>query len=186
MTSRIESSLDKLTDIMTTAFNASGSRKRTPDDLSCEAGPLGVMQVARLSHKGDSDKKFEESGSEDDSVSIPDSHIIDTDIAELLSTDDEDKKAFDPKEDQGEEFLAHIEAELCITEEKGDTINTKLASVVNSLGANKLSDEKLKDRLKKQLIPENCTNINVAKCNPEIWGNLPYAKKLQDISIRKI
>ena len=82
-------------------------------------------------------------------------------------------------------MLANIEAELCLTDEKGDKINPKLASIVNSLFTNKLTDDKIKERLKRQLIPDNCSSIIVAKCNPEIWGNLPQAKKLHDISLQK-
>ena len=168
MTSRIESSLDKLTNITTTVFNASVSRKRKSDDLSCEAGPSGVMKIARLSHRGDQIESLKKAA------------LKTTESAFQTHTDNEDKKAVD----HGEDFLDDIEADLCITEEKGDTIHPKLARIVNSLFANKLSDEKLKDRIEKQPTPENCTNSNVAKCNPEIWRNLPHAKKLQDISIQ--
>ena len=45
--------------------------------------------------------------------------------------------------------------------------------------------EKIKEKLKKYPIPLNCSNLSVAKCNAEIWGPLPHATKLQDISLQK-
>lgn len=60
MSSKVESSFEKLSSILTTVIQASGSRKRKSDEFSSEAGPSGVRKVARLSHQGNSDGEFED------------------------------------------------------------------------------------------------------------------------------
>ena len=53
--------------------------------------------------------------------------------------------------------------------EAGEPINDKFATIVNGLWANKLSDDKLKDKFRKYPNPSNCNYMKIPKCNPEIW-----------------
>ncbi len=196
MADKVESSFEKLSQILTTVITASGDRKRGSEhSVSSEAGPSSskTLKVARLSqkHGNPSEDIFDEEPSEDeqpseaDRVSIPEAGSLDNDIAELLNSDSDEKKAEGDLDESFDEVLAQIEAELSLSDKKGENINPKLAKITNSLFSNKMSDEKTKEKLNRQLIPENCTGIDVAKCNPEIWGTLPKSKKLWDISVQK-
>ncbi len=173
----IESSFSKLTDLLTTVFQASGERKRKTDASSVDSS---ATKVARLSHAGKvaeyvnhnhastsveeretyplSDSASHEDV-DDDSISIPDAHSLDNDIADLI----EDHPKKDPKSDKtgvDEEILASLEAEWSIIEDQG--VYPELAKIINNLYANKMQDDKIKEKLKKYPLPKNCNSVAVA------------------------
>ena len=194
MTDRFEASFDRLTNLLSNVFKASGEGKRKADSASASTGS-SASKSARLSHIGSAEGKHastsvigrdlsdSSSSIEEDSISIPDANSLDHDIADLLA--DQQQIDTTQQNETGDEVLAGIEAELSLTEDKGADINPKLAKITNNLFSEKLQDDKVKEKLKKHLIPSNCNNLAVAKCNPEIWGTLTHARKLQDVAMQK-
>ena len=57
----------------------------------------------------------------------------------------------------------------------------KLADIANKCWQQRLSDEKLKEKLEKCPRPINCDKIVVPKVNPEIWGKLLRQAKGNDL-----
>ena len=189
---KFEQSFSRLTDMLTTVFQASGERKRRSGSAVTDTPPFKSVRLSHIDSEGDQHaslstkaRDFSDSASsnDEDAVSIPEENSLERDIAGLL--EEEPKNEAVESEAASEAILDSIEAEWALTEDKGSEINTKLAKIANSLFSDKLHDEKIKEKLKKYPIPLNCSNLSVAKCNAEIWGTLPHAKKLQDISLQK-
>lgn len=192
MTDKFEASFDRLTDLLSTVFQASGEGKRKADSASAGAPASKAARLSQIGSAGEidastsvigRDRPDSSSSIEDDSISIPDATSLDHDIADLL-VDQPQCEIIQPDE-TSEEILASIEAEWSLTEDKGADINPKLAKITNNLFSDKLQDDKIKEKLKKHPIPKNCNNLAVAKCNPEIWGTLTHVRKLQDIALQK-
>ena len=119
-----------------------------------------------------------------DNVSIPGANSLDNDITDLIE-DHPKRDDADIAEGNGDEILDSLEAEWTLTEDQGEEINPKLAKIINSLFDTKLPEDKIKEKLKKYPILKNCNSVSVAKCNPEVWGTLMSAEKLQDITLQK-
>ena len=58
------------------------------------------------------------------------------------------------------------------TERTDEAVAEKMADIANKCWLQRLSDEKLKEKLEKCPRPINCDKIIVPKVNPEIWGKL--------------
>ena len=73
-----------------------------------------------------------------------------------------------------------------MAEDKGESINPQLAKILEGLWANKLVEEKLKEKLKNYPTPANCSNMIVPKCNHEIWTNvLSSALRFNDLNLQR-
>ena len=67
------------------------------------------------------------------------------------------------------------------TERTDEAVAEKLAHIANKCWLQRLSDEKLKEKLEKCPRPINCNKIVVPKVNPEIWGKLSRQAKGNDL-----
>ena len=120
----------------------------------------------------------------DDNISMPDQDQIDKDIEALMEGDSgvsgEDKKG------PSDSLLDKIAEDLSMADDKGEDINPQLAKIIDGLWANKLGEDKLKDKLKKYPTPANCSNMIVPKCNHEIWTNsLTSNLRFNDLNLQK-
>ena len=115
-----------------------------------------------------------------DAVSIPDPADIKAGKADLLNGKHAEEQHWHTEQNESQELgqahadidtvFAKISQEFSNLEEAGEPINEKLAFIVNGLWANNLSDDKLKDKIRKYRRPSNCNCMKVPKCNPEIWS----------------
>ena len=115
-----------------------------------------------------------------DAVGIPDPADIEAGIADLLNGKHAEEQHRLTEQNESQELgqahgdidtvLANISQEFSNLEEAGEPINDKLDSIVNGLWANKLSDDKLKDKIRKYPTPSNYNYMKVPKCNPESWS----------------
>ena len=168
MSDKFEASFDRLTNLLRTVFQASGEGKRKADTASAGSS---ASKSPRLSHIGSAEEKGAStfvigrdlsdsfSSNNDDNISIPDANSLDHDIADLLA-DQQQIEISQPKE-TSEEILASREAEWSLIEDKGADINIKLAKITNNLFSDKMQEDKIKEKLKKHPIPNNCNNLTV-------------------------
>ena len=155
------------------------------DSLDAGQGPSGCRPkslgdfVTRTSVESDIGDDNRSDVDHADIVSIPDPADIDADIADLLNgkhAGEQHGHEQNESQEQGQAdgdidtVLANICQAFSNLEEAGEPINDKLATIVNGLWGNNLSDDKLKDKLRKYPNPSNCNYIKVPKCNPEIWS----------------
>ena len=57
---------------------------------------------------------------------------------------------------------------------------------MNKMARTKLSEEKLKEKLNKYSLPQNCENLVGAKVNPEIWSKIRPETRSSDLKMQKI
>ena len=57
---------------------------------------------------------------------------------------------------------------------------------MNKMASNKLSEEKLKEKLNKYSRPQNCEKLVGAKVNPEIWSKIRPETRSRDLKMQKI
>ena len=110
-------------------------------------------------------------------VRIPDPADIDAGIADLLNgkyAGEQHGNEQNQSQKQGQAHgdnhtvPANISQEFNNLDEAGEPISDKLATILNGLWTNKLSDDKLKHKLRKYPNRSNCNYMKVPKCNPEI------------------
>ena len=69
---------------------------------------------------------------------------------------------------EDEDYLKSLEADLADDDPVGTNIQQNLANIASKRWGISLSPDKLKALLNKHTKPANCTDITVAKVNPEI------------------
>ena len=65
-------------------------------------------------------------------------------------------------------------------EEKGEDLSEEVAGVVNRGVGSTMTEQQIKSVVEKVLIPKNCGNLRVPKCNEEVWTVLPEGAKMND------
>ena len=65
-------------------------------------------------------------------------------------------------------------------------IDDQLAKIVGGLTANKLAEDKLRDKLEAYARPGNCPGLVVARVNPEIWDKLSPGTRSADIKLQRV
>ena len=65
-------------------------------------------------------------------------------------------------------------------------IDEQLANIVGGLTANKLAEDKLRDKLEAYARPGNCPGLVVARVNPEIWDKLSPGTRSADIKLQRV
>ena len=63
-------------------------------------------------------------------------------------------------------------------------IDDQLAKIVGGLSANKLAEDKLRDKLETYARPGNCPGLVVARVSPEIWDKLSPGTRSADIKLQ--
>ena len=155
------------------------------DSLDAGQGPSGCRPkslgdfVTRTSVESDMGNDNQSDVDHADAVSISDPAGIEAGIADLLNGKHAEEQHGHEQNESQEQGQAHGDTDTVLAnifqkfsnlEEAGEPINNRLATIVSELWADKLSDDKLKDKLRKYPNPSNCNYMKVPKCNPEIWS----------------
>ena len=153
--------------------------------------------VTRMSVESDMGGDNQSDVDHADAVSIPDPADIEAGITDLLNGKHTEEQHGLTEQNENQELgqahgdidtvLANISKEFSNLEEAVEPISDKLASIVNGLWANKLSDDKLKDKIRKYPSPSNCNYMKVPKCNREIWSGscMNSDARSTDIALQK-
>ena len=80
-------------------------------------------------------------------------------------------------------LLKELETAIQEEEKKGPKIRQQLADIALKRWGKKLRQEKLSGTLDKHYPPENCSDMNVPRINPEIWAQLNAFKKKADLRL---
>ena len=84
------------------------------------------------------------------------------------------------------DMLDKLSKDVASQETTGTPITAALATAVNNIIANGISDEKLEEREKKYQRPENCENLVVTRINQPVWNSLEANTKTRDSKLQRI
>ena len=131
------------------------------DSLDASQGPSGCRPkssadfVTRMSVESDMGGDNQSDVDHADAVSIPNPADIEAGIADLSNGKHAEEQHGLTEQNESQELsqahgtvLANISQQFINLEEAGEPINDKLAFIVNGLWANKLIDDKLKDKIR--------------------------------------
>ena len=110
----------------------------------------------------------------------PDSEL--RNILQAGTSEDEKEKSENEEDDPLDTLIDDFKLE----DKCQGKISQKLADAVNSVWTQKLSKEKMKERLEKHYRPENCESLIVQKVNTELFGVLPKQARSRDIKFQKL
>lgn len=96
------------------------------------------------------------------------------------------KEASSTSKSVDDEFLANIVQDYELEDSSGGSVNEKLAAGVTKMARNKLTEEKLKEKLKKYHKPSSCESLTTLKVNPEIWSKLRPVTRERDLKFQQI
>ena len=82
-------------------------------------------------------------------------------------------------------ILTNIAQEFAIKENTGEEVNESLAGIVSSLVTNRLSEDKLKQKLQKYPRPANIAGLPTPRINPLIWGQISSSTQQSDAKSQK-
>lgn len=86
----------------------------------------------------------------------------------------------------GDDMLAEMAAYYDSSETVSTKIDEKLSTVVKNIMANKLTEEKLKEKMALYSRPDNCEQLICTKVNPEIWDKLLPAARSRDLKMQRL
>ena len=122
--------------------------------------------------------------SDSDTNSNDEANHSDVDSAGLLYNA-EDKGGNDNNDcltqDTKDDLMDSIASDLNADEHTGKDVSDKLAKLVKKRWSEKLTSNKLSEKLKKYPRPGNLQNLTVPKVNPEIWANMNHTGKRVDL-----
>ena len=118
----------------------------------------------------------------DDQISIPEDQM-----QQNLDALQEDNIIDEHSDDDEEDTLTQVALQLNSPEEVGDPVNENLANIVNTVWQDPKSFEKMKEKMKTYLRPQNCDKMIVKKCNKEIWSDHTGVKdRTKDLRVQKV
>ena len=185
----IDEKIDKLNSIHNRGQPEDLNRERLENDAS-SSDANGTRRVGPAKLPGNPNKKRIISQG-DDSLSL----LAPSDVEEELQQEEDDRlrKVMFVVNDTELQSEGHTDDILCeLTEEfnnedLGDPkINPNLAKAINEVWGKKLTQEKLKIRLNKDLKPENCDHLSPTLVNMEIFSNIPAHTRSQDVKLQKM
>ena len=92
----------------------------------------------------------------------------------------------DSEDEETDVMLDNIAKDLVNQNEAGLPISDKVATLFNSIVANPLSSDKLSEKLKSYLRPNNC-NLETKLVNPDIWTNVLSSKQRSyDVKLQRV
>ena len=65
-------------------------------------------------------------------------------------------------------------------------VDGKLANIVRNFCQNKMSEDKLKEKLTSYVRPGNCAALALTRVNPEIWEKLSPISRSNDIKLQRV
>ena len=87
--------------------------------------------------------------------------------------------------DPGADTLMGIEHFYAASDNVGPEIDAQLAKIVSGFVTTRLSDDKLKEKLRACLAPKNCAGVESPRVNPEIWEKLSTQTKSRDVKSQR-
>jgi hypothetical protein len=97
-----------------------------------------------------------------------------------------DSQASVPSKDSSEpdcDFIEMLQKDFDDDDDVGDPIKDSLAKLCNGRFTQKLSDDKLKERLNSNKKPANCSDVRVPSVNKEVWGQIPMFARKNDVKL---
>jgi len=165
----LEKTLANLNNGMLTVVNSLGSMSKALERFDCPR-PSKRQMRDELSHS--------------DTNSNDEANHSDVDSAGLLY-DAQDKGGNDNNDcltpDTKDDLLDSIASDLNADEHTDKDVSDKLAKLVNKRWSEKLTADKLSEKLKKYSRPGNLQNLTVPKVNPDIWVNMNHTGKRVDL-----
>ena len=114
----------------------------------------------------------------------PSEDELDNSIDDLIH---KESSASENQEKEGTSFLEQIEQDYELEEAPGAAVDEKLAAIINKMARNKMTEEKLKDKMKTYPTPSNCEALVAArKVNKEIWSKLRPGTRGRDLKFQQI
>ena len=162
----LESTLLKLTDNMLSVSQSMSSMQET---LARFADGQRHSKRPRVDELSDSDTNSNNDASESDS---------DT----LLKKGEKSN----PTRESQDDLLDTIANDLNADEQTDQEVSEKLAKLVNKRWSEKLTSDKLSEKLKKHSRPGNLGSLVAPRVNPEIWANMSHTAKRVDLRAANI
>ena len=152
--------------------------------------PTDPRQVSELFSDSNSDTRpcgISEEDLRTEECVVPGPNNIEDEIRLLCSSNDKDTHQVE-EEDAENAFLEDISQELLVKDAVGKPLSSsRLVSIANKMFIVNMDEETFKALHKKYNLPENCPNIIVPKCNPEIWrNNLTSPHVIKEIRLQNI
>ena len=85
-----------------------------------------------------------------------------------------------------DDLLDTIANDLNADEQTDQDVSEKLAKLVNKRWSEKLTSDKLSEKLKKHSLPGNLGSLVAPRVNPEIWANMSHTAKHVDLRAANI
>ena len=137
-----------------------------------------ITESATISTSVQSDRR---SDSDDDDISIR----ADDESSTIGLTNHIDSN--ESSDDDKENVMDIIKQDLDTDEKKGPNIEPKLAEILQDIWNKPMAEDKLKNKLEKYKVPQNCNFLKTKRCNPEIWSiKLSEQQRSNDLKIQKI
>ncbi len=202
---RLLDGLDNMKDFMATmaesmkTLGSSVSRPRSPNrdpDMSVRSRSASHTHHARghrdIPENGDGEHQQspqrQDTGAHDMSLSDPESgDDMDLEGAQWALLATVGKSGDKPTEKPlaaADNLLADISQEF-EQEAEGPALNTQLASFVNKTWSDKLPENKIDEKEKHYVRPENTHRLQVPKVNPKIWRQMGHRHKGQDLAMQR-
>jgi hypothetical protein len=158
---------------------SSASAKIRDMESESDSDTSGRSRKRKRSKKLKKDKKHKRRKRRDSSESVERVHVSPLRKTPPLLSDLEDHH-----EDEYEDDFDEIEREYLKDEEKGPEVREKMASFIRTVCQNRMTDEKLQQKLDKYKIPSNCT-LTVPRVNSELWSKMEKESKQEDFALQK-
>ena len=118
---------------------------------------------------------------DDDGELIPDADIVETTASTSSAV-----PAPDESNRNEVNVLTGLQQFYGASENVAAAIDDQLANIVGGLSANKLAEDKLRDKLEAYPRAENCPGLVVAKVNQEVWDKLSPGTRSTDIKLQRV
>ena len=83
-------------------------------------------------------------------------------------------------------LISKLTKTLQLTKHVGPAIEGDLASLVDKIMREKVSEDKITDLKKQHETPENCTTLSETKVNQGVWNNLDESARSNDLTFQKV
>lgn len=173
LTDGLQRGFSKLTEAIASQLSNATKQGRTRTRSASESSD-SVASVASETRKATKRARRESTGD------------VDVEVDELLAGNDPNTTSNVASAQNEEDVLGSIAEEYNLDEQCAEEVNPKLASIVNKMVRNRLTDEKLKEKLTQSTRPTNCENIVGTKINPEIWPKLKSSTRSRDIKLQRV
>lgn len=160
---------------------------KAPKRPSANASRVNTSSTNLLAHACNDDSASSSEDEQNETISIPDTDMMDKQIADLLSDNTKKGNDEDSLDSDNEAYLSELKVLFAEKEQVSDSVEPALADIINNTWKKPPVDDNLKDKLVNVLRPKNCDTLVVKKCNPEIWSQqLRSNHRSKDLKLQKV